>query len=371
MKDWNDVYYRGGDARAAADKAWAEEPKRNGAAAPAVKLADWLERDIAEADYLLGEWLSTTSRVLLVGTTGIGKTMFAIAVAFAIAGNKNFLHWTRPGRPCRVLYIDGEMPRRLMKQRLQDAMRHAGVTPEGLIILSKEDFEDMPPLNTFQGQTWVDERIEEFGPFDLIIFDNIQALLVGDMRDEEQWAGLLPWVRALTRQTIAQIWLHHTGHDESRSYGSKAREWQMDTVGIMERVKDADVDLTFSLRFSKARERTPDNRDDFEPVTMSLRDDKWVQGEAITTKRIGGATKTALDLLRRTVIDAGEKPPASNHIPPDICAVRADLWRQYCYKGTISEADTPESQQKAFRRAQQKLQELGKIGVWDEWVWLA
>jgi hypothetical protein len=93
----------------------------------------------------------------------------------------------------------------------------------------------MPPLNTPHGQTWFDAFIEAHGPFDLIIFDNIQALLVGDMKDEEQWAKALPWVRSLTRRSIGQIWLHHTGHDESKSYGSKAREWQMDTVILMER----------------------------------------------------------------------------------------------------------------------------------------
>jgi hypothetical protein len=26
------------------------------------------------------------------------------------------------------------------------------------------------------------------------------------------------------------MWLHHTGHNETQSYGTKTREWQMDTV---------------------------------------------------------------------------------------------------------------------------------------------
>ena len=48
----------------------------------------------------------------------------------------------------------------------------------------------------------------------------------------------------------------------------------MDTVILMERVDVPGADLSFSLKFTKARERTPENRADFEPVTMSLRDDK-------------------------------------------------------------------------------------------------
>ena len=53
---------------------------------------------------------------------------------------------------------------------------------------------------------------------------------------------------ALTHEAVnGQVWFHHTGHDESRSYGSKAREWQMDCVAIMEKVHDPDSDLAFSL----------------------------------------------------------------------------------------------------------------------------
>ena len=254
---------------------------------PPLTLAGWLERDLPDPDFLLGELLSTTTRAIIVGPTGLGKTMFGLAVAISVAGNKGFLHWCA-GRPSGVLYVDGEMSRRQMKRRLQDAVRRAGVEPEGLIILSKEDFEDMPPLNTPKGQQWFDAFIAKHGPFDLIIFDNVQALLVGSMKDEEQWADVLPWVRSLTRRSIGQLWFHHTGHDETKSYGSKAREWQMDTVGLMERVKDTTDDIAFTLSFTKARERNSDNRADFEPVTMSLRGDEWLHTQTPKPKKALG-----------------------------------------------------------------------------------
>lgn len=264
-------------------------------------LPDWLDRDIPEPDFLLGAWLTTTSRVLIVGPTGLGKTMFGLAVALAMTSNVNFLHWIS-GRRCRVLYVDGEMSRRLMKRRLTDAARHAGTRPEFLTVLSKEDFDDMPPLNEPEGQKWMDNFLELNGPFDLAIFDNIQALLVGDMKDEEQWAKVLPWVRSLTRRAIGQIWFHHTGHDETKSYGSKAREWQMDTVILMERVETPGADLSFALKFTKARERTPENRQDFEPLTMSLQGDAWAFTQTVTPR-------TPLGLNQRTVLgiltDAG------------------------------------------------------------------
>jgi hypothetical protein len=74
--------------------------------------------------------------------------------------------------------------------------------------------------------------------------------------------------------------------------------------------------------------------------------------------------------LRNAIIDAGEVPPASNHIPPNILAVRMDLWRRYCDAGQVSDGDA-DAKRMAFKRAAVRLQELGAIGVWGEWVWPA
>jgi hypothetical protein len=32
--------------------------------------------------------------------------------------------------------------------------------------------------------------------------------------------------------SIAQVWLHDTGHDTTKGFGTKTREWEMDTVII-------------------------------------------------------------------------------------------------------------------------------------------
>src|SRR6516164_6665646 len=95
---------------------WRGEPKlappeEESLTLPPLTIAEWKGReDLAEPDFLLGHFLTTTSRVLLTATTGLGKTNFCMAVAIRIAAKLGFLHW-RARRRARVLYIDGEMSR--------------------------------------------------------------------------------------------------------------------------------------------------------------------------------------------------------------------------------------------------------------------
>jgi hypothetical protein len=92
-------------------------------------IEDWIARDIEPPDFICGRWLTTTSRAILSGDTGLGKTLFALALGMRCSAGLPFLHWL-PARQCRVLYVDGEMSRRVIKQRLIDELRRAGRLPD-------------------------------------------------------------------------------------------------------------------------------------------------------------------------------------------------------------------------------------------------
>ena len=295
-----------------------------------------MKRDLAKPDFLMGQWLTTTSRVLIVGPTGLGKTNFGLALGLSVSAGKDFIHW-KGVRPSRVLYIDGEMPRRLMKQRLIDASRRAGVVQTDFLTISREDV-DFSPLNSDEGFEFIVRLIENHGPFDLILFDNIQALLIGDMTTEDQWAKVLPLVRELSKRSIGQVWFHHTGHDEKKSYGSKAREWQMDTVVLMKRENTSDdADIEFSINFTKARERTPENRGDFEEVTVSLREDQWRSGSVERMTKDAGQAFRELEALIKDQRQPGRCGAGK---------VRREDWRERAYAAWPNK--TSEAKKKAF-----------------------
>jgi len=242
---------------------------------PPLTVYEWMARDLPEPDWLLGSVISTTTRALLTAPTGLGKTNFSMALAVAIAAGKDFLHW-RSRKPAKVLYIDGEMSRRLLRQRIADAVRRLGTVPGTFFTLSHEDIEGFAPFNTPEGRRSIEKVIKAIGGVDLIVFDSIMCLLSGDPKDPEMWGAVMPWMRSLTKRGIGQIWIHHTGIDESRGYGDKTKEWQLDLVMHLARKKRSDTDVSFDLEFPKARQRTPDTRADFATARIALVNDKWV-----------------------------------------------------------------------------------------------
>jgi RecA-family ATPase len=147
-------------------------------AAPVVPLTivEWLARDLPPPDRLLGAWFTTTSRILLSADTGLGKTNLGMTFAVHMGAGAGFLHW-QAYRPARVLYIDGEMSRRVYRDRILDVVRRLGATPSNVLFLSREDVEDFAPLNTPKGAAWLNDLLERIGPIDAIVFDNIMALL--------------------------------------------------------------------------------------------------------------------------------------------------------------------------------------------------
>ena len=143
---------------------------------------------------------------------------------------------------------------------------------------------------------------------------------------------LKSWVRTLTKQHIGQLWLHHTGLDKSRGYGTTTRTWEMDTVIVAEK-QPSSLDIHLGLKFPKARRRTPDTRDDYTERTISLRDGKWQSvAKRPETKLVSKPPVNydkALDALDRLIEAEGKlKPLAATEFFSDAVKLPADVGRR-------------------------------------------
>jgi len=329
------------NARFAADTAWEHERAKPNGKAGLVSLLDiraWADLDIAAEPRLLGDLITPSARVFLVGRTGLGKTHLAHATAAGMTTGQGFLHW-RSDRASRWLIIDGEMPTALIQARAKDVLRRAGEIPHGqLTIYSTDRAEEfarlfpqlglLEPINTDSGRDFVLRLADLIRP-DGIIFDNVMSLVVGDQKDEIPWSQTLPLVTELSRRKIAQIFLDHTGHNTDRQYGSATKAWRMDAVGLMAPLPSVkDGELAFKLSFEhpgKARRRTPDNRADFETTIIRLSEDRWTS-EPVGTD--SAQLSPTAKLWRAALLDAlsrSDVPGRTTRMAWFAEAVRTDL----------------------------------------------
>jgi AAA domain len=294
---------------AAKGKRTTTPPEADWASMPAPDRSDflvaaWRRLELPQRDYLLGDIMCTTSRWLLIGQTGVGKTLFALDLA-AVAAGAMFLGW-QGRRPSRVMFLDGELPAETFKERLELIAATYGDDIQ-LYAYNRDRLgpDEMPPFNTDNGQAWLWREIDAVKP-DLIILDSIMCLLVGAMSEEESWAPVKELMQRISSRRIAQMWLHHTGHDASRGFGTKTREWQMDTVAMLSEIDDgAELATTrFQLEFTKARLRTPANFAQFITKIVTRGDHGFSFTEGRAEK--GGRT-SQVDIMRLAYINAYER----------------------------------------------------------------
>ena len=287
--------------------------------------------------------------------------MFGMGLSFGASSAAGFLHW-RGVRPAKVLFIDGEMSRRLLKKRISEETARFGSHPAGLHFFSAEDVENFAPLNTKQGQAIIENVIKQIGSIDLIIFDNVMSLIAGVMKEEEAWGQTISWIRSLTRRSIGQLWLHHTGHDESRGYGTKTREWQMDAVLHLEKIERPDTDVSFQSSFRKARERTPETRNDFADMQIALVNNRWIWNS------IDGAPKLKVSPIAEKFFEALCDACDQRYL--DCPAASLDVWRAECSKRGLLDREKPDSVRAMFSKQRLALIAANRIACNETMAWI-
>jgi hypothetical protein len=137
----------------------------------------------------------------------------------------------------------------------------------------------------------------------------------------------------------------------------------------METIERPEADIAFNLKFPKARERTPDNRADFDPAVITLAGDAWKSERGIVVVSKRKAKDLALDVLKDEIARGnGTIPPWCERIPPDTPCITTGMWRKAYELRSL--AENKEASARAFYRAANDLIEKRmQVAKHELWVW--
>src|SRR4051812_13809146 len=192
--------------------------------------AELLAADIAPRGDLLAPLLASDGAALVYGPAGIGKSFFALSLAWAVAGGGSFLGWQSP-RPHRVLYVDGEMGAAALRERLA----LFGPPPAGLAICPHDLTEG--PLLDLSEEEGLLRLMTAWGMPELGGLDTLSSLAGLASGDGERWDRMQRFLLHQKRYRRAMLLVHHANR-EGAMRGTTRREDALDLVLALRRPDD-------------------------------------------------------------------------------------------------------------------------------------
>ena len=231
-----------------------EEKTENRTELVVLTLEELLKRETPPRQNLLSPWLPSQGLCMIYAARGLGKTWAALMIAYAVSSGGKYLNW-KAEKAAGVLYIDGEMPLAVMKERLsQIVMSEEMEVQEPLEFLTPDAQEfGIPDLSTIEGQELIDKLITE--KTKLIVMDNLSTLTrTGKESEGESWLPVQEWALGLRRKGISVLFIHHAGK-AGQQRGTSRREDVLDTVIALRKPADytPETGACFEIHFEKSR----------------------------------------------------------------------------------------------------------------------
>lgn len=211
-------------------------------------------------EHLVAPWLRQGESAMIYSPAGVGKSMFILSLALAVAGGGKFLGWATP-RPFKVLFVDGEMPIDDIQARTKLLAPHLmGIDQEqahkNLTILSRQH---QSPESQFPDLAYRDGRrmLYRYAKgYDLVILDNLSTLAtIPDENATSSFNGVVRLLMRLKQSRTACILVHHTGKSEQSYRGSSILATTFEVMLCLERLtgRRAMNGTAFKVRWDKHR----------------------------------------------------------------------------------------------------------------------
>ena len=331
-------------------------------------------------EWLVHNLLGHAEASAIYGKPGDGKSVLAEDLGLHVAAG-----WCWHGRPVRrggVLYIALER-RKLVERRAIAFREKHGVRDLPFAIMGGVyDFRDKRTIKHIidvvrQVEVLTGEQVV------LIIIDILsRALCGGDENSSKDMGAIVASTALLQQGTGAHIMsIHHIPIDGGeRMRGHGALLGAMDTTISVVKADTVRTATVINANDSEEGERVAftlesvtigqdgNGNQTTAPVVVPMEN---LPPPSANSSRLTKAAQIALRALAEALHEQGQPAPASNHIPSGVKVVNISTWRQQAYRRGISTSEQDRAKQQAFKRASEHLIAGGRVGIWDESVWLA
>ena len=216
----------------------------------------------------------------------------------------------------------------------------------------------------------------------LVVLDTLNRSLAGSESDDKDMAAYVKAADAL-RETFgcAVVIVHHCGIDGTRPRGHSSLTGSADAQLAVKRDSAGNILVTVEWMKDGAEGDVIGSRlevievgadADGEPITSCVvaAVEAPPSRDRARAARLPKAAQTAMRALSEALED-GIAAPSSRKIPNGVKVVSVAAWREQAYRRGISTSDDLDSKRKAFQRASEHLIGVGRVGIWDNFAWLA
>ena len=206
----------------------------------------WSEEDAELSEWLIEPIIARGRQAVIWANAKTGKSLVALEMAAAAATGRECLgKEARP--PIRIMYVDLEMTKADVRERLEDMGYDGSPETEKLFRVNLLYYllPDFPPLDTPAGGAALYAEVKKYQP-DLVFFDTMARVVAGDENSADTY-------RAYYRCTglhlkafgVAVVRLDHSGKNEL--LGQRGSSAKGDDVDVVWQLKTTDSGLQFKL----------------------------------------------------------------------------------------------------------------------------
>ena len=282
----------------------------------ATDIDTFLKMKIPPRTCLLAPWLPSSGLTQVYAYRGVGKTFFALNVAYAVATGGEFLGWKAPLAK-RVLYIDGEMPAADMQARLQTIKGNDVMDSQNFKLITP-DLQDVVTPNLANEESQI-ELHSYTSDADLIIVDNISTLCrTGKENDSDQWTPVQRWLLKMRSEGRSILLIHHANKSGGQR-GTSGREDVLDTVIALRKPQGSSPTegASFEVHYEKNRGFSGNDAQAFS-ASLSMMNGKQVWKteslQASTYQRCVAEYKKELSCSEIAVLIGKNKSTVSRHL---------------------------------------------------------